>query len=540
MPEILLGFVAEGLHRGEPFYVPIAHTIITGLTQGSGKTTTEEAYLNRLPKVNPPYKALVFLTKRGEKVFANAHTVPPFYREHFDWEYVRGLLESTMKEKLKFETPWIIRICKQAERELARTEDEMFREKRKLAAGEGLTIVRKLLGVILTREKLRDFDRNIYELLAAYLDKVLPVLQEAQLSFTDKLELKPGINVMDLTPWYTHEEVQMLIIRSCMEEILKTGVNTILGAPEMWKLLPQGRNTPVKLFFEKFVREGATNGNHFLGDSQDLGGTDKTPLRQISVWIMGRMQESNEVQRLLDQMLGAKIDASVIQTLPLGHFIVAAKDKVTKVYVWPNNVPESLAKEVAMGITPPERVQAFIKAQQLEEEREREEKPLQMPLSLMQTAVGKRMDALSRRLDDMSEQFLSHLKSVDQELRSVDEEIKLLKSASIPVPGEGTLTQVKRKVTVEPAELKFKLTTETSAGKIMWIAKEGFLSSWKRQSEIADELANKHGWTFTVSPRGNTSIELTHALESLAKDGYLGKRKTDRAEYRLGEFVTFE
>ena len=137
--QVLLGFTVP---EGEPFYIPIAHTVFTGMTT-SGKTTAAEATLNRAPK---SYKSLVFLTKRGEKTFRTAqHYIQPFYREKFDWEYVRSLLEATMKERLKFETPWIIRISKQAEIEL---KGRTF-----LAPGEGLRVVRKLLGSLLTSEK---------------------------------------------------------------------------------------------------------------------------------------------------------------------------------------------------------------------------------------------------------------------------------------------------------------------------------------------------------------------------------------------------
>lgn len=254
MPEVLLGFTVP---KGEPFHVNRAHTVITGTTNISGKTTAVEAILQR-SKV----RSLVFLTKRGEKTFQNANTIPPYYYERFDWRYLRSLLESTMHEKLKFETPWIIKISKQAEVEL-----KTQLKDRKPAIGEGLRMVRKLLGSAMQNERLRDIDRNMYTLLAAYLDIVLPILESARMVFVDTLKLQPGINVMDLTEWYSHEEVQMLVIRSCMEQILEHENNITVALPESWKLLPQGRNTPVKLYFEKFIREGATNDNYLIIDS---------------------------------------------------------------------------------------------------------------------------------------------------------------------------------------------------------------------------------------------------------------------------------
>lgn len=350
MSKVLLGFTVP---EGEAFEIPLHHTIVSGITDLSGKSTTVETILSRrTPEIKQGAvqgKSLVFLTKRGEKTFNTANKIPPFYRERFDWEYVRGLLEASMHERLKFETPWIIRICKLAKRELAK--------KRHVSPGEGLRVVRKMLSSMLTSGKrIRELDRNMWTLLAAYLDKVLPVIEAASKKFTDTLTIKPGINVMDLTEWYIHEEVQMLVIRSCMEHILEKENNVVVALPEAWKMLPQSRNTPVKLYFEKFIREGATNKNYLIIDAQDLGGVDKTPLRQVSVWIMGKMMEANEVKRLIKQTLGLKIKTEKIQTLELGHFMVASGKKVQEIYVWPSGVPRAMAIEVAKGIRTPESV----------------------------------------------------------------------------------------------------------------------------------------------------------------------------------------
>lgn len=518
--QVLLGHVAEGLHRGEQFYVPLQHTVITGMTQ-YGKSTTEEAMLHRIPETTPPYRSLVFLTKRGEKTFQGAHVTEPFYRARFDWEYVRGLLESAMRERLKFETPWIIKICKLAELEVKR---------QGLSPEEGLFLVRKLLGDMLQHEKLRDFDRNIYTLLAAYLDKVLPVLKQAIYKFTATLTLMPGINVMDLTPWYTHEEVQMLVIRSCMEQILERENNVIVGLPEAWKLLPQNRNTPVKLYFEKFVREGATNGNYLYIDAQDLGGVDKTPLRQVGVWIMGHMQEANEVERLLDQTLGVKVPASVIQTLPLGHFLVAAGEKVTKVYVWPDGVPEEMSIAVARGSEEPETVKEYIQKRQEEAKQAEFERTVQPFRNATQMQdIEKRVDALSRRFDNLNRDF----ESLSNVVRDLNNDMgKLLQANTTSIPGgDATLEQTTRKVTVVPHELTFKLTTENAAGKIMWLAKEGFLNTWRSRGEVEKQLTSAHGWTLA-------RITIYKALEQLVNDGFLGFRKTDRGQFKLADFVT--
>ncbi len=479
--KVLLGFTVP---EGEPFYIPIHHTVITGMTNLSGKTTTVEAILHRSKS-----KALIFLTKRGEKHFPDTHQIPPFYKERFDWEYVRGLLEASMHERLKFETPWIIRISKKA---------------------HSLKEVRLLLGRLLTERKLREFDRNIYTLLAAYLDKVLPTLTKAKHKFTDTLHLKEGINVMDLTEWYTNEEVQMLVIQSCMEHILKYENNVIVALPEAWKLLPQSRNTPVKLYFEKFIREGAANNNYLIIDAQDLGGVDKSPLRQVSVWIMGKMMEANEVQRLLKQTLGLKIKPEEVQTLPLGHFLVAYGREVQKVYVWPYGIPKTIAVDVAKGNLNPE----FVRDMLL--------KPIDKPSASIPQPLLNRLTELDEKIETLNKRVDSLDKTLAQ-LLTQKRGITKLQNIQL----QKTFYNIK----VTQTQKRFTLTDETVQGKIMWLAKEGFLNTWRSQTEIEKELTRR-AWTI---PR----ISVYKALKALVKQGFIGQRKTDRMQFKIAPNVRF-
>src|SRR3989337_1004179 len=94
---------------GEPVDIPLHHVVVTGLTQLSGKTTTLEALIAR-----SGLRALAFRTKRGETDFEGAHRHAPFFREKADWQYVQGLLEATMRERMRFERSWIIKATKGA------------------------------------------------------------------------------------------------------------------------------------------------------------------------------------------------------------------------------------------------------------------------------------------------------------------------------------------------------------------------------------------------------------------------------------------
>lgn len=107
--DILLGFEVGS---GKAVRVPFAHTVVCGQTQASGKTTTLEAMLSRTG--NPLRPALAFLTKRAESAFVGAHSIPPYFRDRADWQFVESILEAMMRERMKYQREWIIRVCQGA------------------------------------------------------------------------------------------------------------------------------------------------------------------------------------------------------------------------------------------------------------------------------------------------------------------------------------------------------------------------------------------------------------------------------------------
>ena len=79
MTEIFLGYEVD---TGEPVELPLHHIAITGVTRLSGRTTTVEALMKRLPAGKSP----AFRTKRGEVSFRRAHLVHPYLVQRTDWE----------------------------------------------------------------------------------------------------------------------------------------------------------------------------------------------------------------------------------------------------------------------------------------------------------------------------------------------------------------------------------------------------------------------------------------------------------------------
>src|SRR6185295_16429407 len=194
---------------GEPVGVPLRHMAVTGQTQQSGKTTTLEALISRSGGT-----ALTFVTKRGEGSFADGRRVDPYFRDRADWKFVDELLEAVLQEKNKFLRQWIIRICRTTET-LADVQEQV---REKLATAKGM-------------------DLGAFTQLDAYLEMIVPEIARADLA--DKLDLAPGINVMDVSDFST--PMQMLFIQSALDWINAKCRKTTVVIPEAWEFVPQGK-----------------------------------------------------------------------------------------------------------------------------------------------------------------------------------------------------------------------------------------------------------------------------------------------------------
>lgn len=314
------------LKTGKKIEIEPSHLIVTGLSQKAGKTTTLESMIKRSGQ-----KAIVFRTKIGEKSFLDGTVIPPFFRDRSDWQYIKALIEATMREKVgRMEQAKIIQISKKTN-------------------GKSLLDFKKQVDQRLT-EKINSFETDLLTNLQAYLDIVIPKLQTVQ--FSNTLELVDGLNIIDLERFSRDPEVQSMIIGSVLDEVLNNHKGTICLIPEAWKFIPQGKGNPCKPVVEEFIRQGATNKNFLWIDSQDMTGVDKIPLKQISEWILGYQSEKNEVKHTIDQIplpKHSKPTPDEIMQLGTGIFIYASRDLTARVYVQPFWLDDEKSIQIAKG-----------------------------------------------------------------------------------------------------------------------------------------------------------------------------------------------
>jgi hypothetical protein len=344
---ILLGFE---IGTGRKVEIPeLGHLAWFGQTQLSGKTTALEAIAYR-----GKLRAIAFITKQGEGGFLTGHLIPPYFSEPTNdeeqplWRWVKSILEASQQRRMNFEESWIIRACEDPRP--AETLADVHQNIKDLLAGQSEMVTKrgkKKPERKVIRKPVTGMNAGIYTSLKAYFDIVMPQL--ARLPYTKKLELGPGLNVMDLRGYAM--ETQALVIRSVMEWVYQHEKNVRVIVPEAQDFVPQGKNSPVKMACETLVRKAGANRNFMWLDSQDMAAVDKFALRACSIVGIGVQTEAHEIDRSLATMFTPALKAVDIARLKIGEFFVRTPQaQVSKVYVQPAWMDSELhAQEIAKG-----------------------------------------------------------------------------------------------------------------------------------------------------------------------------------------------
>jgi len=349
---ILLGFE---IGTGKRVEIPeTGHLAWFGQTQLSGKTTALEAIAFR-----GGLQAVAFITKQGEGGFLTGRMIPPYFSEPTNdeeqplWRWVKSILEASQQRKMNFEESWVIRACEDPRQ--AKTLADVHQNIKDLISGEkGMRYTGKRKGnkteTKWIRKPVSGINAGVYTSLKAYFDIVMPQL--ARLPYTKRLELNPGLNVMNLQEYAM--ETQALVIRSVMEWVYQHEKNVRIIVPEAQDFVPQGKNSPVKMACETLVRKAGANKNFMWLDSQDMAAVDKFALRACSIVGIGVQTEAHEIDRSLATMFSPSLKAIDIARLKIGEFFVRTSEaRVSKVYVQPAWCDSEVhAQEIAKGNLP--------------------------------------------------------------------------------------------------------------------------------------------------------------------------------------------
>jgi hypothetical protein len=301
---ILLGYE---LGTGRAVEIPVRHMAVTGITQESGKTTTLEALIGR-----SGLRAVTFVTKRGESAFREYPRIPAYFCEHCDWQFVSSLLESYLDEKVKAERLFIMRACEDA----SSLRDVQYNIR-------GMLFLAKA-----------GAEETVYYVLNEYFKGLMPEIE--RLPTSEKLELLPGINVIDVSEYSTH--LQALVVSSVMEWIAEHENDVITLIPEAWEFIPRAHCSPCKTAAIRLARKGACAGNYVWIDSQDLASVDIEVRKMCSVYLLGVQREKNEVARTITHIPDGNKRPSAAQVMQLdrGWFYTSFGRELYCSYVQPS------------------------------------------------------------------------------------------------------------------------------------------------------------------------------------------------------------
>lgn len=486
--DVLLGYEVG---TAEPVSIPLHHVVVTGVTQLSGKTTTLEALIAR-----SGMKAIAFRTKRGESGFEDARVHRPFFRERSDWQYVQGLLEATMRERMKFERSWIIKSTK---------------------GTRSLREVYENIASRLESGKMRSLDESVYTNLKAYLEIVLPEIERGD--FAHSLELGEGVTVMDLEGM--SDEMQSLVIASTLDAVYEKERDLIVVVPEAWKFVPEGRGNPVKRGAEKLIRQGMSIRLFLWFDSQDIAGVDKSLLKQVDNWILGRQREINEVEHTLAQVpipRKQRPKPEEVMQLKIGHFYACFDDEVRKVYVQPAWLSEAEAIAVAKGKKPVPRPARVIKKPEVDMDAEERKKYTETIASLKEQVQLLEVDLKdAKEAAEDYERFWK--KAKEEKARELKGRKVLMNPAIEDVPklhhaiasgsldkvlqlGPIDLEAVERSVSISHSEELREFVTTNPKGRIMYVLMKD-LDNKSSDERTLMETMQERGWNYghgTLAP----------------------------------------
>lgn len=475
---------------GERVAIPLKHMVVSGQTQEAGKTTTLEALI-----VRSGLRAVTFVTKRGEGAFAGGRRLQPFFRERADWVFVSSLIDATLGEKNKLLRAWLMKVCRKTK-----------------------TLAEVQRNVVAAKDKARGFSESIYTEIEGYLDLVVPQL--AQLPPARKVEIGPGLNVMDLAPYST--ELQALVIRSVLEHVYEHEEGVVTVIPEAWEFLPEGRGSPVKREAETLIRKGAGLKNYVWLDSQDLAGVWKLAVRAAPVVLIGVQREANEIKRTLANIPAgiAKPTAAAVATLELGQFFACWGKHTIKTYVQPTWATEEKARAVAMGdnalpVRPPQEDDV---TEQEARELRAENAELRQRVSELERLIGEKAPTYVTGSPKSAE--IVPIPETDYEIsEQLFRTIKRRLIAEAP-----TLLKVlatKPEIDVEVTRETVQIDGKTWLGRVAQLVAEGWFDS-PRKGQVVFEEAKRRGAT-GVGPRAYEACDKLLGMGFLTKesDGYL-------------------
>jgi hypothetical protein len=290
--------------------IEIFHTLFSGQTNLSGKTTTIKTLIPRAVELG--YTVLVFDTKATTREFEGFGVeVPVCYRTTTDALVLIGLLESIRRARL---SPLYATLSRATEgaRSMGDIIDRL--EEMELSSRSG-------------------FIKDACHTLVDLLKRLLLEMSTVKSMSTELKLVKGAINVMAINDLST--EAQQLVLKTAFELVMKWR-RLIVVIDEGFQFLPQDYSSACKRAIQDVVTQGAKTKLFVWVGTQFLATIDKPALKPLANKLLGRQDHNTEVehtQKLIPD--GKKAwPTKAIMTLKRGEFIfVPMEGETRKVYI---------------------------------------------------------------------------------------------------------------------------------------------------------------------------------------------------------------
>lgn len=531
--------------------IPVFHTLITGQTRLSGKTTTLKGLARQVVKLN--YKVLIIDSKTNFQDYENfGDEVPVCLQESTDSLILMQLLESIFRRKL---TPYYATLTRIAE-DAKNFDDIIFN-------AEAL--------------KLKSNNGFVKDACVALIDLLKRLKAQTKVvQTTPKLTLPYSINRMTIGrkgdfPGFDLQS-QQLIVKTVFDQALKTCEKLIIILDEAGKFLPQKYSSCCSQSALNFVTQGGATGLFLWMGTQFLAVTNKEAMKTMAIKLLGTQDHVTECQHTLELIPFSTFSTDDIMRLGLGHFITVIKDPqlgewVKTVYAVPEYADKNECKQVALGMRRPADIHLSAEVKVTAEEMKRIEeiirargnKPLQpvavIPTVMIQkelpapvppgTAQTEPIQKELRKADVKEKKNIKEIKENTANITDLKSEIAELRgrvstleenftglqdhirsvrlNGTVPPGAEIEIREHEIAVKSGQPDVKMVTIDDTPRGKLLILAREGFFDTHQGLKEVM-RACEDHRWNVPYN-----TIKVY--LHKMAGEGIFGIKKFSPQKY---------
>ena len=512
-------------HEGQRIEIPVGHTGVFGQT-GVGKTRTLKYMLKQAIKED--YRVLIIDSKLTHPEFQGiGQDIPLYLEESTDPDIFRSLIEQVRpkgKGNMERYRGGFIELCQPADAKAADNFNHI-----------GARLEQKLRDT-----KIRGYTRTMYAEIQHDYKRLMGILGKYDFARRPELTI-PGPIARMATRELPNVALQGLVLRSVLEEILRRGEKRLVVLiDEAPNFCHQKYYNPAKEAIQQLDAQGRSNELWGWYSGQTLSGFDKSNMKNLWYWVMGREMETNEAKAVHETQTSNKLTTQEIRKLKVREFLVATPEDTYVVTVPDVPADKTLFAEIPLPRTG-----------------QRADPVIDGPIAILDVPANDGTHAMYMTMDPNADPTLSGAPRFPEVYDPEDDETLLELEAVIRIPAKvlrgailGELAQIANvtditlktdsvNVTVKEELRPEELKESTYEGKLVILIAEKIWTTKATMGQIQKMITQQWGNTWG-GPQGKA---LRVAIEKLMLRPYMlieGEHKHGWGPTAKGRAVTKE